>query len=103
MIYRFQDKNSNHYATNEPTIYRFRDKHANPPPMNPRSNAFETSTLTITPPFIGGVMVNVLILKAVDRGFIDGVMVSVLVSKAVDHGFTLSKTSTLTITPLMNP
>ena len=30
-------------------------------------------------------MVNVLILKAVDCGFIGGVMVSVLVSKAVDR------------------
>ena len=35
---------------------------------------------------IGGVMVNVLLLKAVDRGFIGGVMVSVLVSKVVDRG-----------------
>jgi hypothetical protein len=55
-------------------------------------------------------MVNVFILKAVDRGFIGGVMVSVLVSKAVDHGFigmnpryTAFKTRTLTIMPAMNP
>jgi hypothetical protein len=46
---------ANHYATNEPTIYRFRDKYANPLPMNPRSTAFETSTLTIIDHgFIGG-------------------------------------------------
>jgi hypothetical protein len=49
-------------------------------------------------------MVNVLILKAVDRGFIGGVMVSVLVWKAVDRGFIGGiMVSTLTITPLMNP
>jgi hypothetical protein len=30
-----------------------------------------------------GVMVNVLVSKAVDRGFIGGVMVSILVSKVV--------------------
>jgi hypothetical protein len=47
-------------------------------------------------------MVNVLLLKAVDRGFIGGVMVSVLVSKVVDRGLIGGKTSTLTITPLMN-
>jgi hypothetical protein len=32
-------------------------------------------------------MVNVFILKAVDRGFIGGVMVSVFVSKVIDRGF----------------
>jgi hypothetical protein len=41
--------------------------------MNPRSTT--------------GVMVSVLVSKAVDRGFISGVVVSVLVSKAVDRGF----------------
>jgi hypothetical protein len=30
-------------------IYHYRDKNANPPPMNPRSTAFETSMLTIMP------------------------------------------------------
>jgi hypothetical protein len=49
------------------------------PPMNPRS--------TIDRGFIGGVIVSILVSKAVDRGFIGGVMVSVLVSKAVDRGF----------------
>ena len=28
-IYCFQDKNTNHYATNEPTIYPFKNKYAN--------------------------------------------------------------------------
>jgi hypothetical protein len=60
--------------------------------MNPRSTAFEISTLTITPQvvdhgFIGGVLVSVLFSKAVDRGFICGIIVNVLVSKAVDRGF----------------
>jgi hypothetical protein len=69
--------------------------------MNPRSTAFETSTLTITcgmminvffskavdHGFISGVMVSVLVFERVDCGFIGGVMISVLVSKAVDHGF----------------
>jgi hypothetical protein len=51
--------------------------------------------------FIGGVMVSVLVWKAVDRGFIGGIMVSVLVSKAVDRGFI--ETRMLTITPPTNP
>jgi hypothetical protein len=51
-IYCFQDKNANHYVTDEPTI-----------------------------------MVSILVSKEVDRGLFVGVMVSVLVSKAVDHGF----------------
>jgi hypothetical protein len=76
----FRDKHANHYATVEPTIYRFRDKHTNPPPMNPRSTAFETSTLNSVG-FIGGVMVNVLLLKAVDRGFIGGVWLACLSPK----------------------
>jgi hypothetical protein len=53
---------------------------------------------------IGGVMVSVLVSKAVDRGFIGGVMVNVLVSKAIDRGLiamnprsTAFETSTLTI------
>jgi hypothetical protein len=79
-IYHFRYQNANHYVTDEFTIYRFRDENANPPPMNPRYAAFETST-------IGGVMVSVLVSKAVDRGFIGGIMVNVLVSKVVDRGF----------------
>jgi hypothetical protein len=45
-------------TTDEPTIYRFRDKNANLPPMNPRSTAFEISTLTIMVDceFIGGAL-----------------------------------------------
>jgi hypothetical protein len=42
--------------------------------------------MTVDHGFIGGVMVNVLVLKAVGRGFIGGVMVSMLVSKEVDRG-----------------
>jgi hypothetical protein len=90
-----RDKNDNHYATNESTIYRFRDKHANPPSMNLRSNAFETSTLTVSVffskavdhGFISGVMVSVLVFERVDCGFIGGVMVNVFILKAVDRGF----------------
>jgi hypothetical protein len=52
--------------------------------------------------FIAGVMVNVLVLKAVYRGFIGGVMASMLVSKEVDRGLFV-KTRTLTITPAINP
>jgi hypothetical protein len=37
--------------------------------------------------YIGGVMVNVLVSKVVDRGLIGGVLFSILVSKAVDRGF----------------
>jgi hypothetical protein len=74
MIYCFQDKHANHYATDEPTIYCFRDKNANPPKVVDRG-------------FIGGVMVSILVSKVVYRGLIGGVMVSVLVSKAVDRGF----------------
>jgi hypothetical protein len=72
------------------------------PSMNPRSTTFETGTLTKKREHsalsqmrslilifnrICGVMVNVLVSKAVDRGFISGVMVSLSVSKAVDRGF----------------
>jgi hypothetical protein len=61
------------------------------PPMNPRSTAFERSTLTHpdepTIYCFGGVVVSVLVLKEVDCGFIGGIMVSVLVLKVVDHGF----------------
>jgi hypothetical protein len=66
------------------------------PLMNPRSTAFETSTLTITRvsvclesgrSWVHRWGVSILVSKAVDRGFIGGVMVSFLVSKVVDHGF----------------
>jgi hypothetical protein len=49
--------------------------------------------------FIGGVMVSVLASSVVDHGFIGGVMVSMLVSSMVDD----DETSTLTISPPMNP
>jgi hypothetical protein len=50
-------------------------------------------------------MVSMLVWSVVDHGFISGVMVSVLVWSVVDHGFISGViiTSTLTITPLMNP
>jgi hypothetical protein len=60
MIYRFRDKDANHYANDEPTIYCFREKRW---------------------------WVSVLVSKAVDGGIIGGVMVSVLVSKVVNRGF----------------
>jgi hypothetical protein len=51
--------------------------------------------------FIGGVMVSVLVSKVVDRGFRGSVMVSVLVSKAVDRVFIGG--IMVIITPPMNP
>jgi hypothetical protein len=51
--------------------------------------------------FIGGVIVSILVSKAVDRGFIGGVMVRVLVSKSVGRGFIVrDKNANL---PSMNP
>jgi hypothetical protein len=50
-------------------IYRFQDKHAN------------------YCGFIGGIMVSVLVLKAVDCVLIGAIMVSMLVLKVIDHGF----------------
>jgi hypothetical protein len=51
------------------------------PPINPQFTTFETRG------FIGGIMVSVLVSKAVHHGLIGGIMVSMLVSKAVDRGF----------------
>jgi hypothetical protein len=65
----------------EPTSYRIRDKHANPGVM-----VSVLVSKAVDRGFIGGIMVNVLVSKVVDRGFIGGIMVSVLVWKAVDRG-----------------
>ena len=47
----------------------------------------ELANHLLTLNYIGGVMVGMLALRAVDCGFISGVMVSVLALRAVDCGF----------------
>jgi hypothetical protein len=74
-IYHFRDKHANHDTTNEPTIYCFQQKNVNHYATNGTHNL----------PVGSSGRVRVLLSKAVDRGFIGGVMVSVLVLKAVNH------------------
>jgi hypothetical protein len=72
-IYRFRDKNANHYVTDEPTTYTFRDKH---------SYHYATDEPTIyrfRDKNANYYATNVLVSKVVDRGFIGDIMVSVLV------------------------
>jgi hypothetical protein len=78
-IYTFKDKYANHYATDEPMIYRFRDKHVDHHATDePTIDPLESSRSWV---HLGGLA---FFSITVDRGFIGGVMVTILVSKAVD-------------------
>jgi hypothetical protein len=94
-------------STDEPMIYHTRGKHANHYSTDePTIYCFQDKNVSGRS-WVHRWQVSVLFSKAVDHGFISGVMVSVsstlTITPPMNPRSTAFETSTLTITPTMNP